>query len=138
MTAPTLDKEDLELLIGVYEQKKQDIGIQIDELTFKLMGAQKELQVYEGKLVSLKRQRDEQYGATADQPYPDGATWNERIKYVLRLLGKPATTSDIVDMMVKLQPASDRAKTMTSVSATISAAIEKLYTKDNENRIALK
>jgi hypothetical protein len=62
--------------------------------------------------------------------------WNDKISFILKLYNRPMTASEIVTVMEEYQPDWERKKLMTSVSATISAAIGSLY-KKVENGITL-
>lgn len=132
MTLPIeVDKEDLMILLNNYEQRFKSKLTDVESIRSSLASAEKELQVLQEKVQKLRKQIDPNPGE-ARESFPINGTWHDRIRFVLGLFNRPMTTSEIVTVLEEYMKDWDRKKLMTSVSATISAAIGNIYNREKE------
>ena len=132
-----LEKEDLIFLLESYEERLSAKADLIEGKKNELQELQNEANILHEKIVKIKEQMSPFNIGMARMSYPIDGTWNDKIKYVLKDAHRPLSTTEIVDIIKQMhQPTWERTKLMTSVSATISAAMGELY-KKTDNGITL-
>jgi hypothetical protein len=132
-----VDKNDIAILLDVYEQRRIAKEVEAEAVRKTLDELEEELKALGTKILSLKSKISPDYSKRLALPYPTSGTWNDKIKFVLEEAKRPLSTTEIVDIIKEeYQTDWERSKLMTSISATISAAMGSLY-KKTENGIVL-
>ena len=131
-----IEKDDLLILLRNYEERRQAKQAEVEISRAALEKGEHELAVLEEKVNRIRKQLDP-IPAESKASFPTNGTWNDRIKFVLDLFGRALSTSEIVTVLEEYMKDWDRKRLMTSVSATISAAINTIYIRDGD-KISLK